>query len=94
MADNKRTRSRKRRKAVPFRQLLKFPQVKGKVIDRVELSLSADDCSIEIRFDDKTALNFDMEQEPGIKVTPDFADWKTGNWKSIKRWRPVHSKSF
>ena len=91
MAENKVKRSRRRKKETPLRRVLRFPQVKGKIIDRVELSLSAEDYSIEIRFDDKTALNIDMEPEPGIKVTPDYADWKTGNWKPIKRWRQVHS---
>jgi len=76
------------------KQYLKFPQVKGKVVERVEFTVNADDdCSLEIRFDDKTALNFGIEQEPGLRVTPDYANWKTGNWKPIKRWRPVHSRS-
>lgn len=38
---------------------------KGKVIDFVELSLDTEDYSIEIRFNDNTALTFDMEPEPG-----------------------------
>ena len=91
MADNKVKRSRKRKKETPYRRVLHFPQVKGKIIERVEVSLTPDDYVIEIRFDDKTALNIDMEPEPGIKVTPDYSDWKTGNWKPIKRWRPIHS---
>ena len=93
MAAKKAKRSRRKRKPAPFRRVLRFPQVRGKTVDRVELSLTDEEYSIEIRFDDKTALNIDMEPEPGIKVTPDFADWKTGNWKANKRWQPIHYKS-
>ena len=91
MAENNVKRSRRRKKESPLRRVLHFPQVKGKIIDRVELSLSAEDYSVEIRFEDKTALNIDMEPQPGIKVTPDYADWKTGNRKAIKCWRSIHS---
>ena len=93
MAAKKAKRSGARGRSAPFRRVLRFPQVRGKTVERVELSLTDEEYSIEIRFDDKTALNVDMEPEPGIKVTPDYADWKTGNWKTIKRWQPIHYKS-
>lgn len=93
MAAKKTKRSLARGKPAPFRRVLRFPQVRGKTVERVELSLTDEEYSIEIRFHDRTALNIDMEPEPGIKVTPDYADWKSGNWKPLKRWQPVHYKS-
>lgn len=88
MAEKKRKHSHR----TDTRQVTHFPEVKGKVVKFVELSLDTENYTIEIRFDDDTALTFDMDAEPGIAVTPDWADWKTGNWKPIKRWHPLHSR--
>ena len=88
MAANKATRSR-RRKKVPFRRVLNFPQTKGKIIADVELSLSPEYHAVDIRFKDKTSLTFDLQ--PCFQITPVLADWKTGDYKLLKRWRPVLS---
>jgi len=82
MAVHKSNRSRKRR----TRQ---FPQIKGKIVDDVELSLSTDYRAVDIRFADKTALTLSIE--PCFQLTPVLADWKTGDYKLLKRWRPVLS---
>ena len=91
LADNKVTRSRKRKKEPPYRRVLRFPEVRGKIIDLVELGSSPDDYTIEIRFQDKTALTFGIE--PCVNAFPELANWKTGEYTPIKRWRPVHSRS-
>jgi hypothetical protein len=88
MAANKVTRSR-RRKKVPYRRVLRFPQTKGKIIAAVELSLSPEYHAVDIRFEDKTSLTFDLA--PCFQVAPVLADWKTGDYKLLKRWRYVHS---
>lgn len=88
MAAHKVTRSR-RRKKVPYRRVLNFPQIKGKVIADVELSLSSDYRAIDIRFKDKTSLTLDLQS--CFQVTPVLADWKTGDYKLLKRWKPVLS---
>jgi len=88
MAAHKVTRSR-RRKKVPYRRVLNFPQIKGKIIADVELSLSSDYRAVDIRFEDKTSLTFDLQ--PCFHVTPVLADWKTGDYKLLKRWKPVLS---
>ncbi|HXC42711.1 MAG TPA: hypothetical protein VNY51_04210 [Candidatus Dormibacteraeota bacterium] len=90
MADHKVTRSH-RRKEVPYRRVLNFPQTKGKIIADVELSLSSDYRAIDIRFEDKTSLTLDLE--PCFQVTPVLADWKTGDYKPLKRWQTIHSRS-
>jgi len=82
LADNKTTRSRRGRK------VLKFPQIKGKIIADVELSLSPEYSAVDIRFQDKTALTFDLQ--PCFRIAPVLANWKTGDYKPLKRWRPLH----
>ena len=79
MANRKGTRSRSSRKPG-------FPEVKGKVVERVEVS-TVEGCSIGILFQDRTYLAFDVD--PLIRITPDFSDWKTGNYKPLKRWRSI-----
>jgi hypothetical protein len=83
MADNKTTRSRR------IRKVLRFPQIKGKVIAEVELSLYPEYPAVDIRFQDKTA--FTLGIHPCFQVTPVLADWKTGDYKQIKRWKPILS---
>jgi hypothetical protein len=82
MAVHKRTRSRKRHSS----QLTRFP-VRGKIVESVE----ADSEAITILFQDRTALSFDFEA--GLSVFPELSGWETGDWRAIKRWRPIHSKS-
>ncbi len=84
MAAPKGTHSRKRRS----RRFLRFPQVKGKIVESVDVD--PDVQAITILFQDKTALSFDLD--PRLIVFPELSDWKTGNWRGIKRWRPLHSK--
>jgi hypothetical protein len=84
MAVSKRTRSRK----THTRQLLDFPEVKGKTVEQVEVDPEAN--AITILFQDKTALSFDFDQF--LVVFPELSDWQTGNWQGIKRWRPLYSR--
>jgi hypothetical protein len=88
MAAHKVTRSR-RRKKVPYRRVLSFPQIKGKIIAGVELSISPEYRAVDIRFEDKTALTLSIE--PCFLIAPVLADWKTGDYKLLKRWKTVLS---
>ena len=88
MAANKVTRSRRIRK-VPYRRVLNFPQIRGKIIADVELSLSPEYRAVDIRFEDKTSLTLSIE--PCFQVTPTLADWKTGDFRLLKLWKPVLS---
>jgi hypothetical protein len=89
MAKSKRTRSRAGNK--PYQRVHKFPAAKGKVIAEVELAISPEYNIIEIVFQDKTSLSFNLES--CLQVVPELVNWKSGNYKPIKRWRPVHSRS-
>ena len=81
MAVSKRTK--------PSQRVQKFPMAKGKIIAEVELSVSPDYSVIEVIFQDKTSLSFNIE--PCFQVTPELVSWKSGKYKPLKRWRPVHS---
>jgi len=80
-----RSKSSKRRKPSPY------AQVRGKIVDRVEISSGDEGCAIGIMFQDRTYLSFDVEVAPGITIAPELSDWKTGNYKPLKRWPHVHS---
>jgi len=66
-----------------------FPEVKGKVIEKVELSVESDYYGISIRFQDNTALSFTIE--PSVTVSPVYADWTDGEEKILKEYQPVRS---
>ena len=70
-------------------RVLKFPKAKGKVIAEVELSTSPEYNIIEIVFDDKTSLCFNLESR--VQIAPELVSWKAGEYKPLKRWRPVLS---
>jgi len=73
-------------------QKMKFPEVKGKIIQAIELFVSPEgECIIDIGFEDRTSLSFDVE--PCAVIVPKLVDWKTGEYKPLKQWRPVHSRS-
>jgi hypothetical protein len=84
MAVKKRTRSPRKHS----RGLLFFPEAKGKIVERVELDREAE--SVGILFQDRTVLSFHID--PRVFVFPELSDWKTGNWKGIKRWPAVQSR--
>lgn len=86
MADNKSTESPEERTKQ------EFPEVKGKIVDSVELIADADYYGIDIRFHDKTALAFSFES--GVIAVPEYSDWTSGEQKSIKEYKPVQSKIF
>jgi hypothetical protein len=89
MAVSKATRSRARKKVAPYQRVLKFPTAKGKIVAEVEFSISPDYRIIEIIFQDKTSLTFNLES--CLQVVPELVSWKSGSYKPLKRWRSVHS---
>jgi hypothetical protein len=66
---------------------LQFSEVRGKTVEFVEMSTDADFPSVEIAFDDKTALHFLME--PRLSMEPTYSNWKTGNQRVLRRWTAV-----
>jgi hypothetical protein len=83
MADRKRIRNK------PHTRVVKFPQAKGKIIAGMEVSMSPDFNIIEVIFEDKTSIGFEIV--PCFQVVPELVNWKSGNYKPLKRWPIVHS---
>jgi hypothetical protein len=97
LADSKSTRSRKRkkavrkavRKAVPARQFLRFPELKGKILNTIEIDPDGE--AILLLFQDNTALSFDLN--PRLSIFPELSERRAGDWYTLKRWDPVHTPS-
>ncbi len=66
-----------------------FPEVRGKIVAAVELTVEPDYYGITIRFQDKTTLVFPIE--PCIFALPVFEDWTKGEAQIIKEYSPVQS---
>ncbi len=73
------------------RSFYRFEEAKGKPIDYIEFFTAGEYNSIDIAFEDKTAVHFVIE--PSFTLETDYADWKTGNWRPIKQWPLIHSQS-
>jgi hypothetical protein len=73
------------------RTVYRLEEVKGKLVDLVEVFTASDSHSINVRFQDKTTLRFAID--PGFIMETEYADWKTGNWRPIKRWPLIHSET-
>jgi hypothetical protein len=73
------------------RSVYRFEEVKGKLVDLVEVFTAGESHSINVRFQDKTALHFSID--PGFILETEYADVKTGNWRPIKRWPLIHSET-
>jgi len=83
------TKFRKAKRRGPF---YRFNDVAGKTVEFVEFYTRGEFHCLDVRFQDKTSLAFIIE--PGFTVEPDYSDWKTGNWRPLKRWRPIQSEGF
>jgi hypothetical protein len=67
-----------------------FPEVKGKIIEKVELSVESGYYAISVRCTDKTALNFTIES--CVVAFPTYQDWTDGEGKTLKEYAPVQSR--
>lgn len=75
-----------------LRKILRFPQAKDKIIESMEFSTELGYHCISVNFTDKTSLNFEVEAR--FVVETDYSNWKTGNQRLIRRWRPVQNLAF
>jgi len=69
-----------------------FPEVKGKIVESIELTAEPGYYGINVNFTDNTAMVFSIE--PFVMAFPYFGDWKTGERKILKQWTPVRSVSL
>jgi len=73
------------------RTFYRFEEVKNKPVDFVEVFTTGEYHSIDVRFQDKTALHFVIN--PGFSLETEYGDGKTGNWRPLKRWPLIHSET-
>jgi hypothetical protein len=74
----------------PGRSFYLFEEAKGKPLERIEFFTSSNYHCIDVRFEDKTVFHFIID--PTFTLDADYSDWKTGNWRPIKRWPVIHSE--
>jgi hypothetical protein len=67
-----------------------FPEVKGKIIESVEVSVTPDYFGFGIHFQDKTSLTFVIE--PCIFAFPVYEDWTSGEAKILKQYPLIRSE--
>jgi hypothetical protein len=72
------------------RSFHRMEEVKGKTVDFVEFFTSNGYHVIDIGFEDKTALHLAIE--PYFTLEREYADWKTGNHRSLKEWPLIRSQ--
>ena len=68
----------------------RMEEVKGKTVDFVEFFTSDGYHVIDIGFEDKTALHLAIE--PCFTLEREYADWKTGDSRSLKEWPLIRSQ--
>ena len=68
-----------------------FPEVTAKMVEAIELRPTDTGYEIGVLFTDRTYLGFEIEPQMKFTITPELSDWKTGNYKPLKRWKPVSS---
>ena len=74
----------------PTRRVADFPEVKGKIVNAVEVHADHEYYGITICFQDETTLSFTVE--PCVVAFPVYAGWENGEEKTIKKYKPVRSK--
>jgi hypothetical protein len=76
-------RAPKQRKS-RYAGLVQFPEARGRIVERVELSTDSDFPCISIRFQDDTDLTVVID--PALTFHAEYSRWKAGNQKVLKRW--------
>ena len=67
-----------------------FPEVKGKIVDAVELVVEASFYGISVCFQDRTSLTFSIE--PCVFTFPIYSQWTPeGEENIVKEYQPVRS---
>jgi len=68
-----------------------FPEVKGKTVEMMEISVESDYYGISIRFQDKTSFAFTIK--PRVAAFPVYSQWADGEEKILKEYEPVRSET-
>jgi hypothetical protein len=66
---------------------VRFPEMKGRTVEWIEVCLSSDYHCVSIRFEDKT--DFTVEIDTRMVCHAMHSDWKTGDMRVLKRWPAI-----
>jgi hypothetical protein len=86
MAENKSNESPERDTST------RFPEVKGKIVESIELIAEPGYYGIDVNFTDNTAMVFSIE--PFVMAFPYLGEWTTGERKILKQYETVRSVSL
>lgn len=89
VSDQHSAKSQTKNRQSQTRRVVHYAQAKGKTVEDVEFSTSSDYHNISINFQDKTSLNLSIET--GFALETDYSNWKTGNQRVLRAWRPIRS---
>jgi hypothetical protein len=67
-----------------------FPEVKGKIVEAVEVTVTSEYYGITVRLRDKTTLNFVIE--PCVFAFPVYSDFTSGEEKILTKYPPIRSR--
>ena len=74
----------------PHKQVMEFPQAKGRTVERIELIADPQFHCVCIRFQDQTDL--DILIDPALTFTAELFRWKGHNHRRLRRWPPLRSE--
>lgn len=72
---------------------LEFPEMKGRVVEKIEFYSSTDYNTLAVIFADQTSLDLEIVTA-GFEIRADLERRsRAGNYRVIKRWPPIRSES-
>jgi hypothetical protein len=66
---------------------VRYKEMKGRTVERIEVWSSSEYRCISIRFEDKT--DFTVEITPRMAFHALHSDWKTGEMRILRRWPAI-----
>jgi hypothetical protein len=84
-------RAPKQRKA-SYSRLVEFTEVRGRTVEKLELSTGSGFPCVSIRFQDNTDLTVVID--PWLTFRADYSRWKDGEQKVLKRWPILRSEGM
>jgi len=79
-------------KSLNSRRFHRFDEARGKTLDFVQFYTSSGFHCLDVRFQDRTALTFEID--PYFTVEAAYTNWKTGNMRMLRQWPRVASEGL
>ena len=74
----------------PFRRFVEFPDMKGRILEKVEFYTTTEYHSLTLIFEDQTTLTLVID--PCFLISSSLSDFSTGNERVLKRWPTIRSQ--